>query len=121
MLSPGITPSYTIAPRIFKYGKGIKLYDIDGNEYFDFCSGVLTNSTGNCLPKIVKFMQKRLEELWNIYDYGTIYRLPLLEQISKMLPNHIDTFEFYSTGAEAIETGLRALYSLMPKIKKFVL
>ncbi|MDR0724174.1 MAG: aspartate aminotransferase family protein [Endomicrobium sp.] len=117
-LSSGVTPAYTIAPRIFSYGKGVKLYDIDGNEYYDFSSGVVTNSTGNCHPRVVEFMKDRIGEVWNIYDYGTPYRIKLFEEFKTILPEHIDTFEFYSTGSEAVEAGLRALYSSMKLGKK---
>lgn len=117
-LSTGVTPAFTLAPRVFKFGKGVKIYDTDGNEYYDFSAGVLTNAAGHSHPKIIEFMKERIGEVWNIYDYSTPYRLDLLKGLDAITPEQINTFEFYSTGSEAVEAGLRALYSYMPQERK---
>lgn len=40
--------------------KGCQLWDVDGNEYLDFTSGIGVLSTGHCHPKIVKAVQTQV-------------------------------------------------------------
>jgi 4-aminobutyrate aminotransferase-like enzyme len=117
-LPTGMTPGFLAAPRVFSHGRGVKLYDLEGREYLDFSAGTFTNSTGHCHPRVVSFLQERVAELWNIHDYASPYRAPLLRQLDGLTPPQIDTFELYSGGTETIEAGLRALYSSMPEGKK---
>ncbi|MEM9103628.1 MAG: aspartate aminotransferase family protein [Pseudomonadota bacterium] len=117
-LATGMTPGYLNAPRQFSHGAGALLFDERGREYIDFCSGTLTNIAGHSHSEITHFMQKRIAELWNIHDYSSPYRLSTLKLINDITPNSIDTYEFYSSGSETIEAGLRALLSYLPKNKQ---
>jgi 4-aminobutyrate aminotransferase-like enzyme len=117
-LTTGMTPGFLAAPRVFTHGRGVRLYDLDGRQYYDFSAGTFTNATGHCHPRVVSFMQERVAELWNIHDYASRYREPLLRQLHGLTPSPIDTFEFYSGGSETIEAGLRALRSYLPEGRK---
>src|SRR6266566_1416548 len=47
-----ISPSYTRSyPLVAKEGRGIVVTDVDGNEFFDFSSGIAVTSTGHCHPE----------------------------------------------------------------------
>ncbi len=121
LLASGKTPGFINAPVVFARGVGEYLYDVDGKRYIDFCAGTFTNATGHCHPKIVSFMQQRVAELWNIHDYASPYRAPLLEELNALTPSHINTFAFYSGGSETIEAGLRALRSYLPPERQTIL
>lgn len=118
LLTTGMTPGFLAAPRVFSHGRGVRLYDVEGAEYFDFSAGTFTNATGHCHPRVVSFMQERVADLWNIHDYASPYRASLLQQLDELTPPQIDTFEFYSGGTETIEAGLRALSSVLPEGRK---
>lgn len=117
-LPTGMTPGFLAAPRVFSHGRGVKLYDVAGQEYLDFSAGTLTNATGHCHPRVVSFLQERVAELWNIHDYASPYRAGLLARLDAITPPQIDTFELYSGGSETIEAGLRALASALPDGRK---
>ena|SRR5256885_16352344 len=59
-----ISPSYTRSyPLVAKEGRGIVVTDVDGNEFFDFSSGIAVTSTGHCHPDVVAAIQKQAAEL----------------------------------------------------------
>lgn len=120
LMASGMTPGFAAAPVQFTHGKGCLLFDSNGNEYIDFCSGTFTNAYGHAHPRAIAFMRERLGEMWNIHDYSSPFRLPLLEKLNEMTPKHIDRFQFYTGGSETVEAGLRALYSYLPAGKKCI-
>jgi len=65
-----ISPSYTRSyPLVAKEGHGIVVTDVDGNEFFDFSSGIAVTSTGHCHPDVVAAIRKQAGEL--IHMSGT--------------------------------------------------
>ena len=48
LISPSYTRSY---PLVVKSGRGIRITDVDGNEFLDFAAGIAVNSTGHCHPE----------------------------------------------------------------------
>src|SRR5262244_4216681 len=65
-----ISPSYTRSyPMVAKSGRGVVVTDVDGNEFFDFSSGIAVTSTGHCHPDVVAAIQRQAAEL--IHMSGT--------------------------------------------------
>src|ERR1035438_389552 len=101
-----ISPSYTRSyPLVAKSGKGIRITDVDGNEFLDFAAGIAVNSTGHCHPEVVAAIQKQAAEL--IHISGTdFYNEPLTdlaERLSAVAPMPGPHRFFYgNSGAEAI-------------------
>jgi 4-aminobutyrate aminotransferase len=55
-----ISPSYTRSyPMVAKRGRGIRVEDVDGNEFLDFAAGIAVVSTGHCHPEVVTAIQKQ--------------------------------------------------------------
>ncbi len=53
-----LAPIWTHLTRIHPVdGKGIYLYDKEGDEYLDFTSGIGVVNTGHCRPRLVKAIQ----------------------------------------------------------------
>jgi len=96
---------------VFERGKGVKIYDTDGNEYLDFSAGILTACTGHCHPHLVKKLQEQLEKLWHVYAFPTPQRHELCRQLTEITPEGIDTFAFYCEGSITVEAALRAASS----------
>ena len=90
-------------------GRGIYLYDEDGNEYIDFTSGIGVVNTGHCHPKIVKRIQDQSSELlfgqMNCVIPTTA--LELVEKLNRITPEHIDRFFLSNSGAEATEASVK--------------
>ena len=107
LISPSYTRSY---PLVAKRGRGIRVEDVDGNEFLDFAAGIAVTSTGHCHPEVVAAIQKQAEEL--IHISGTdFYNEPLTElaeRLSAVAPMPGPHRFFYgNSGAEAVECALK--------------
>jgi 4-aminobutyrate aminotransferase len=106
-----ISPSYTRSyPLVAKRGRGVRIEDVDGNEFIDFAAGIAVVSTGHCHPEVVAAIQKQAAEL--IHISGTdFYNEPLTDlaaKLSSIAPMRGPHKVFYgNSGAEAIECALK--------------
>jgi len=55
--------NYHPLPVVLSKGQGIKVWDVDGNEYFDFLSAYSAVNQGHCHPKIVSTLVSQAEKL----------------------------------------------------------
>jgi 4-aminobutyrate aminotransferase len=106
-----VSPSYTRSyPMVAKRGRGIRLEDVDGNQFLDFAAGIAVCSTGHCHPEVVAAIQRQAAEL--IHASGTDFYYEHMVQIADRLsaiapmpgPHR---FYFGNSGAEAIEAALK--------------
>jgi 4-aminobutyrate aminotransferase len=107
LISPSYTRSY---PLVARRGRGIRVEDVDGNEFLDFAAGIAVVSTGHCHPEVVAAIQKQAAEL--IHISGTdFYHEPLTDfadRLSAVAPMPGPHKFFYgNSGAEAIECALK--------------
>jgi 4-aminobutyrate aminotransferase len=106
-----ISPSYTRSyPLVAKSGRGIRITDVDGNEFLDFSAGIAVNSTGHCHPEVVAAIQKQAAELLHISgtDFYNELLTDLAERLSAVAPMKGPHKFFYgNSGAEAIECALK--------------
>jgi 4-aminobutyrate aminotransferase len=107
LISPSYTRSY---PLVAKSGRGIRVTDVDGNEFLDFAAGIAVTSTGHCHPEVVAAIQRQAAEL--IHISGTdFYNEPLTElaeRLSAVAPMRGPHKFFYgNSGAEAIECAIK--------------
>ncbi len=106
-----ISPSYTRSyPLVARRGRGIRVEDVDGNEFLDFAAGIAVTSTGHCHPEVVAAIQKQAAEL--IHISGTdFYNEPLTDlaaRLSAVAPMPGPHKFFYgNSGAEAIECAMK--------------
>jgi len=96
-------------PRIiFERGEGVKLFDIDGNEYYDLSSGMMCLVLGHAHPELVdtiKDMAGRFvhQSSW----YSNPWAIELAELITSTLPDKFEVVNFAVTGSEANEIAMR--------------
>ncbi len=107
LISPSYTRSY---PLVAKRGRGVRVEDVDGNEFLDFAAGIAVTSTGHCHPEVVAAIQKQAAEL--IHISGTdFYNEPLTDlakRLSAVAPMRGPHRVFYgNSGTEAIECALK--------------
>lgn len=55
--------NYHPLPVVLKRGKGVKLWDVDGKEYFDFLSAYSAVNQGHCHPHIIDALKNQAEQL----------------------------------------------------------
>jgi 4-aminobutyrate aminotransferase len=107
LISPSYTRSY---PLVAKRGRGIRVEDVDGNEFLDFASGIGVVSTGHCHPQVVAAIQQQAAELIHISgtDFYNEHLTDLAERLSAVAPMPGPHKFFYgNSGAEAIECALK--------------
>lgn len=88
------------------YGKGCKLYDVDGNEYLDFLAGIAVNALGHAHPVLVKAIA---EQAGKLIHCSNLYYTEVQAKLVKTLAQ-ISGFErtfLANSGAEANEGALK--------------
>ena len=93
---------------IFERGEGVKLFDVDGNEYYDLSSGMMCLVLGHSHPELVdtiKDMAGRFvhQSSW----YTNPWAIELAELITSTLPGKFEVVNFTVTGSEANEIAMR--------------
>ncbi len=107
LISPSYTRSY---PMVAKSGRGVRVTDVDGNEFLDFAAGIAVNSTGHCHPEVVKAIQDQAAELIHISgtDFYYEHMTKLAERLSAVAPMPgPHRFYYGNSGAEAVECALK--------------
>ena len=107
LISPSHTRSY---PLVAKRGRGVRIEDVDGNEFLDFAAGIAVVSTGHCHPEVVAAVQKQASELMHISgtDFYNEALTDLAERLSAVAPMPGPHRFFYgNSGAEAIECAFK--------------
>jgi 4-aminobutyrate aminotransferase len=107
LISPSYTRSY---PLVAKRGRGVRVEDVDGNEFLDFAAGIAVTSTGHCHPEVVKAIQNQAAELIHMSGTDFYYEslVTLSERLSKIAPMPgPHRFYYGNSGAEAVECALK--------------
>lgn len=100
-------PNYLPIPVVLERGEGAWLYDIDGNKYLDMMSAYSAVSHGHRHPELVKAAIQQLNTLTLCSRaYHTATLAPFLEKICHMTGMGLALP--MNTGAEAVETALKA-------------
>lgn len=93
-------------PLLVDHGKGIKIYDKDGREYYDFLAGVGVNSLGYGHPVYIKALQEQIEKV--IHCSNNYYTEAQAELEKKLAKNSCcDKSFFANSGAEANEGAIK--------------
>ncbi len=94
-------------PIVWDHGQGVWVWDVDGNLYIDFTSGVLVSNLGHNHPGLVRAIQEQAPRLMNTYSFPTPERVSASARLVKTFPPNLDRVFMLSTGAEATEAALR--------------
>jgi acetylornithine/N-succinyldiaminopimelate aminotransferase len=90
----------------FSKGKGSYLYDLKGEQYLDFASGIAVNSLGHCHDHLVKIIQEQSKKLWHV---SNMFIIPEQEKLAKRLTDYTfaDFVCFQNSGSEATEASIK--------------
>ncbi len=93
-------------PLTFDYGKGSRIWDVEGHEYIDMLGGIAVNSVGHCHPKVVKAIQDQAAKLIHISNF---YLSEPQVMLSKKLVelSGLDRVFFSNSGAESVEGAIK--------------
>ncbi|HUT63559.1 MAG TPA: aminotransferase class III-fold pyridoxal phosphate-dependent enzyme, partial [Anaerolineae bacterium] len=95
------------APIVWDRGEGVKVWDVDGNCFIDWTSGVLVTNVGHAHPKLAQAIAEQARRLLNCYDFPTAERVTLAERMVKLAPDNLDSAFFATVGSEAVDAAVR--------------
>lgn len=107
VLSPSLPRSY---PLVIDHGSGAEVWDVDGNRYIDFMTGIAVTSTGHSHPDVVEAIRRQAEKFLHIClaDFHYEIAVELAEKLNAIAPFREEAQVFFSnSGAEAIETAIK--------------
>jgi adenosylmethionine-8-amino-7-oxononanoate aminotransferase len=94
---------------VIDYGKGVFLYDKEGNDYLDACSGAVTANIGHGVTEIIEAAQKQAEKV--SFVYRSQFTSEAAEQLAKKLAElagaDLNWSFFVNSGSEATETAMK--------------
>ena len=91
------------------HGKGVEVWDPDGNRFIDFMSGIAVLSTGHANPRVVKAVQEAAEKFLHISsDFYHEGWMRLSEKLDEIAPFEEGARTFLTnSGTEAVETAIK--------------
>ncbi|GMU64296.1 MAG: aspartate aminotransferase family protein [Acidobacteriota bacterium] len=105
-----VSPSYPRdEPFVASHGQGSELWDVDGNRYLDFASGIAVCSTGHSHPRVVAAIQRQAERFLHVSsDYFHERWVELAEALDRIAPFSEDAMSFLcNSGTEAVEAAVK--------------
>lgn len=99
--------NYKPLPVVLEKGRGVWVWDVDGNKYMDCLSAYSACNAGHCHPKIVKAIRQQL----GTFDNGARAFLhdkqgPFAAELAELCGKEMTLI--MNTGAEAVETAIKA-------------
>src|SRR5712692_6171681 len=101
-----LLPTYNRYPIALERGKGVFLYDREGNRYLDFVAGLGVNALGHAHPRVVKVIREQAARAIHFSNlYYNEYQGQLAEKLCGLsgLPRAF----FSNSGTEAIEGSIK--------------
>jgi acetylornithine/N-succinyldiaminopimelate aminotransferase len=102
--------NYSRYPLLLHRGRGVYLYDLEGNRYLDLISGIGVNSLGYSHPRITKVIRQQaglLIHSSNLYYHE--YQGRLAQRLANL--SGLERSFFCNSGTEAMEGALKMIRS----------
>ncbi len=99
-----------IAPVYIERGLNAELWDVEGNRYIDFGTGIAVCNTGHSNPKVVAAVKDQIERFSHTCVMVTPYdsAVRLAEELNELAPGDTPKKSmFVTTGAEAVENTVK--------------
>ena len=99
-----------MAPVFIDHAKNAEMWDVEGNRYIDFGTGIAVCSTGHTNPKVTAAVQEQLQRFSHTCVMVTPYSsaVELAEKLNELAPGNTPKKTiFVTTGAEAVENCVK--------------
>lgn len=98
-----------VYPFVMDHGRGVEVWDVDGNRFLDFSAGIAVASTGHSHPKVVKAIQEQAEKFIHISsDFYHEKWIRLGETIDRIAPFKEGAVSFMTnSGTESVEAAIK--------------
>src|SRR5947199_311571 len=105
-----VSPSYPREhPFVMSHGRGVEVWDVDGNRFLDFAAGIAVCSTGHSHPQVIQAIKDAADEFLHISpDFSHEKQIALGEKINALSPMGEPVLSFFcQSGTEAVEGALK--------------
>jgi 4-aminobutyrate aminotransferase-like enzyme len=96
-------------PPLFSRGQGARLWDTNGRDYIDFCSGSAVTNAGYGNPAIAEAVIGQMQT--GAYHVGAMLATPakahVIERILELSPKGLNRVHLTATGGEGTEAALK--------------
>jgi len=94
---------------VITHGRGIYLYDADGREYIDGCSGSEVSNIGHAVPEIATAMASQAGKVAFTHGsrFATVPAMRLAQMVAGLAPGDLDRVYLVSGGSEAVEACIK--------------
>jgi len=101
-----------LEPIVIEKGKGVWLYDIEGNRYLDVISSWWCNLLGHCNEYISSSVKHQADKLEHVIfaNFTHEQAIKLCEKLSKILPKGLCKFNFTDNGSSSIEAAMKVSF-----------
>ena len=99
-----------VAPVYIERGVNAELFDVEGNRYIDFGTGIAVCNTGHSNPRVVAAVKDQVERFSHTCVMVTPYdsAVRLAEALNELAPGDTPKKSiFVTTGAEAVENTIK--------------
>ena len=107
-------------PIVMSHGKGTRFWDVDGNEYLDWCLGYGPMIFGHCPERINAAVVKQIAEKGSMYTFPHELDYEVGRKICQAVPS-VELVRFCNSGTEATMAAMRLAraYTGKDKVLKF--
>lgn len=105
-----VSPSYPRDyPFVMSHGRGVEVWDVDGNRFLDFAAGIAVCATGHSHPQVVAALQQQAARFLHISsDFWHEGWVQLAETLDRIAPFRDDAQSFLcNSGAESVEAAIK--------------
>jgi len=109
--------NYHPLPVVLNRGRGVYVWDVDGNRYFDCLSGYSAVNQGHCHPRIVAAL---VEQAGRLTLTSRAFHSDLLGEYARFISEYFsyDKVLPMNTGVEAVETAIKLCRRWGYQVKK---
>lgn len=101
-----IFQTYKRLPIVVDHAEGCRIWDIDGNCWLDFLSGIAVNALGYGNDRVLSAIRQQIEKYMHVSNY--FYQEPQIQLAEKLKAlSGFDRVFFSNSGTEAIEGAIK--------------
>ncbi len=94
---------------VFEKGKGVYVWDLDGNKYLDFAAGIAVNSVGYCNKEVEQAIHHQLKKgiHCGFTDFCSALPVQFAEELITCMPQGFNNVFLSNSGTESIEAAFK--------------
>jgi 4-aminobutyrate aminotransferase-like enzyme len=115
-LAPGFQAIAAHAGIAVDRGEGCDLIDVDGNRFLDLSASICVAALGYGHAAYLSALHEQLDRS-HAGSFTTEARVRALEEVTEVAPEGLSRLQFYSGGAEAVESAMRLARAFTGKLE----